>query len=303
MFNRAWRVDRLVWCAVALGALFGETGVAQDAAPDTDAPPDVRGLTEIRNLSKLPPELAKTLGWHQDDKDRIADLEREPTASVPRSVDRWFLLAGLSDSQALVAIEEQRGYSSSSRLHANSYALVGTHWVAGREWILGSRPHTIGELTQLIQSPESQALTAKWQKKLQAVDTDERKYRSAYRSPGPLREVNINDEEVRQIEAVVHDAFPGAIVTISGVTQGCPCEDGPACSAQVSTAIYRQNTMRGLALSDINEHWVIGPLQQWYLDSAKLERTAFPNRAAYAAAREALDDRFPACAIGPSSGH
>ena len=88
MFNRAWRVDRLVWCAVALGALFGETGVAQDAAPDTDAPPDVRGLTEIRNLSKLPPELAKTLGWHQDDKDRIADLEREPTASVPRWVDR-----------------------------------------------------------------------------------------------------------------------------------------------------------------------------------------------------------------------
>ena len=305
MFNRAWRgrVDRLAWCAVALSALLCEAGVAQDAAPEAAPPPDTRGLTEVRNLSKLPPELAKTLGWLQDDKDRITDLERESTVTVPRWVDRWFLLAGVSENQALVAIEEQRAYSSSSRLHANSYALVGTHWVAGREWILNSRPHTVGELVQVIQSPESQALTAQWQKKMQTNDVSRRRAEAVFRSPGPLRAVNINDEEIRQIEAVVHDIFPGAIVTISGVTQGCPCEDGPACSAQVSTAIYRQNAMRGLALSDINEHWVIGPVQQWYLDSAKLERTAFPNRAAYATAREALDERFPTCAIGPSSGH
>jgi hypothetical protein len=303
MFNRAWRVDRLMWCAVALSALFGEACVAQDAAPDAEPPTDVRGLTEIRNLSKLPPELAKTLGWHQDDKDRIADLEREPSATVPRWVDRWFLLAGVSENQALVAVEEQRGYSSSSRLHANSFALVGSHWMVGKEWVLGSRPHTIGELAQMLQSPESQALTAQWQKKLQANDVSRRRAESVFRSPGPLRAVNINDEEIRQIEAVVHDVFPGAIVTISGVTQGCPCEDGPACSAQVSTAIFRQDTMHGLALSDINEHWVIGPVQQWYLDAAKLKRTTFPNYAAYAAALQVLDDRFPTCAVGPSSGH
>jgi hypothetical protein len=303
MFNRAWRVDRLMCCAVALSALLGEASVAQDTAPHSDPPLDTRGLTEIRNLSELPPELAETLGSHQDDQDRIADLERKPTAPIPRWVDRWFLLAGVGDNRALVAIEEQHGYGSSSRLHATSFALQGVHWVAGQEWILSSRPHTIGELAQLIQSPESHALTVQWQKKLQAVDTDRRRYWSAYHSPGPLRAVNINDEEVRQIEATVHDVFPGAIVTISGVTQGCACEDGPACTAQVSTAIYRQNTMHGLALSDINEHWVIGPVQQWYLDSAKLERTAFPNRAAYAAAREALDARFPTCAIGPQGGH
>jgi hypothetical protein len=303
MLNGLRRVDRLIVCAVALCGLFGRTCVAQDDAPDADPPPDTSGMTEIRNLSKLPPELAKTLGWHQDDKDRIADLEREPTATVPRWVDRWFLLAGMSDNQALVAIEEQRGYSSSSRLHANSYALVGTHWVAGREWILGSRPHNIGELGQLIQSPQSQVLTAQWQKSLQASNVYRRRAETAYRSPGPLRAVNINDEEIRQIESVVRDVFPGAIVTISGVTQGCPCEDGPACSAQVTTAIYRDNTMRGLALSDINEHWVIGPLQQWYLDAAKLKRTAFSNNAAHAAALQALDDRYPTCAIGPSSGH
>lgn len=181
--------------------------------------------------------------------------------------------------------------------------MVGTHWVAGREWILGSRPHDIVELGQLTQSPESQALTIQWQKGLQAGNVHRRRAETAYRSPGPLRAVNINDEEVRQIEAVVHDVFPGAIVTISGVTQGCPCEDGPACSAQVTTAIYRDNTMRGLALSDIDEHWVIGPLQQWYLDSATLRRTNLKDFAAYTAARQEMDNRYPTCAIGPPLAH
>jgi len=120
-----------------------------------------------------------------------------------------------------------------------------------------------------------------------------------YRRSAPFREININDEEVRQIDAVVHELIPGAIVIISGVAQGCPCEDGPGCSAQVWTAINRSERIHSLELSDINDHWVIGPVQRWVLESAQLERSKYPTYADYTAARGALDNRYPACATRP----
>ncbi len=43
----------------------------------------------------------------------------------------------------------------------------------------------------------------------------------------PLRETKISDNEVRQIEQAPKAVFPTEIVNISGVTTGCPCEDGP----------------------------------------------------------------------------
>jgi len=284
MFNRSRRMDHLTCCAVALCSFFGVTGAAE-----MDPPTDIHGLEEVRNLSKLPHEVAKALGWQRSDKDRIADLERESGIPSPTSLDRWFLLGGLSKTYALVAIEERAGYRSSDRIHANGFSLVGTNWVASGEWVLSSRPHTVDELVQLLRSPESQALTARWRKRQLDDDLQRRIIESeptrSYRPKAPLREINISDEEVRQIEAVVRELIPGAIVTISGVAQGCPCEDGPGCSAQVWTAVYSSERTSSL------------------LESAQLERSKYPTHAAYTAARGALDDRYPACTTGPSNTH
>jgi len=230
MFDRSRKIDYLTCCAVALCSFFGVTGAAE-----TDPPTDIQGLEEVRNLSKLPHELAKALGWQRSEKDRIADLERESGIPSPTSLDRWFLLGGLSKTYALVAIEERASYPPYHRIHANAFSLGGTSWIASGEWVLSSRPHTIDELVQLLRSPESQALTARWRNWQRERDLDRRIIESeptlSYRRSAPLREININDEEVRQIEAVVRELIPGAIVTISGVAQGCPCEDGPGCSA------------------------------------------------------------------------
>ena len=84
------------------------------------------------------------------------------------------------------------------------------------------------------------------------------------RLDGPLREENISDDEVREIEAVMTEYFPGAIVNIGGVTAGCPCEDGVSCDSQVWVVAHRASRSNGLMLSRIEDHWTIGPLQKWW---------------------------------------
>jgi hypothetical protein len=302
MFNRSWRIDSLARCAIALCTFVGVTRGAEMGPPH-----DIHGFEEIRHISKLPPELAKALGWQRSDKDRIGDLEREPGTSSPPLINRWFLLGALSKTYALVAVENRAAYPSFDRFHVNSFTLIGSDWVAGGEWVLGAQPHTVDELAQLLGSQESQAITARWRNWQHERDLDRRIFRSAvnpsYRANTPLRKININDEEVRQIQAVVHELIPGAIVLISGVAEGCPCEDGPDCSAQVWTAIDRSAGIRSLELSDINDHWVIGPVQRWYLESAQLERSKFPTSAEYYAARTTLNNRYPTCSTGPSNTH
>jgi len=302
MFNLSRKICRQTHCAIALC-----TFVAITSAAENDPPYDIHGLVEVHHISKLPHKLAKALGWQGSDKDKIADLEREPGTSSPRSVDRWFLLGGLSKTYALVAVENRAGYPSYDRFHVSGFTLIGSDWVASGEWALNSLPHTVDELARLLGSPESQALTARWRNWQRERDLDRRIFRSAptlsYRVNAPLRKININDEEVRQIEATVHELRPGAIVLISGVAEGCPCEDGPGCSAQVWTAIDRSEGIRSLELSDINDHWVIGPVQQWFLESAQLERSKFPTYAEYNAARATLNNRYPTCSTGPSNIH
>jgi hypothetical protein len=87
----------------------------------------------------------------------------------------------------------------------------------------------------------------------------------------PLREDNISDEEVREIEAATIEYFPGALVNISGVTAGCPCQDGPACDSQVWVVAYRDDRSDGLLLSRIEGVWIIGPVQRWWHQYEKLE--------------------------------
>ena len=85
------------------------------------------------------------------------------------------------------------------------------------------------------------------------------------RLDGPLREENISDIEVREIEAVMREHFPGAIINIAGVVVGCPCADGPACDSQVWVVAHKANRNDGLMLSRIDNSWAIGPLQQWWM--------------------------------------
>jgi hypothetical protein len=288
----------LTSCAFALCSL------ANFAMAEPDAPVDVRESHEIRSLSKLPPALAKALGWQGEETDTIVDLERISKTQATRLVNRWFLLGALAETHALIAVEARHPFPEYDRFHVTSFLLINGKWTPGGEWIVQSQPHAIADIAQLIRSPESRALTAKWQKWQRDQDLNGRMAESdpaaRYRRIA-LREVNISDIEVRQIQAVVQDLMPGAIVAISGVAKGCPCEDGPGCSAQVWTAIYYEGKTTSLELSDINEHWVVGPVQQWYIERAKLARPSFPSYAAYSAAQQAMNDRYPVCSGASSS--
>ena len=81
----------------------------------------------------------------------------------------------------------------------------------------------------------------------------------------PLREENISDQEVLELEAVLRERYPGSVVYISAVTTGCPCEDGPRCTDQVWSVASRNAVSRELAISKIDGKWQIGPLQEWWL--------------------------------------
>ncbi|MDJ0758802.1 MAG: hypothetical protein QNJ19_05345 [Woeseiaceae bacterium] len=98
----------------------------------------------------------------------------------------------------------------------------------------------------------------------------------------PLRDENISDLEIVEIEAEMRSLYPGSIVYISAVTTGCPCEDGPECTDLVWSVATSGNNSRGVALSNIDGKWQVGPLQQWWLDYDELW-------AAYRASRHPRD--------------
>ena len=129
---------------------------------------------------------------------------------------------------------------------------------------------------------------------------------------GELREQNISDIEVQQIQEQARALFPGAIVNIGSVTTYCPCEDGPDCEGQVGIVAYRPENSVGLVFSSIGQEWVVGPVQQWWLryeaNAAKLRALAADPPDDYFGAREALYLRraelwneFPEC-VAPSRG-
>jgi len=90
------------------------------------------------------------------------------------------------------------------------------------------------------------------------------------RIDGPLSDTNISDIEVRKVQAVVLELYPGAIVNIGGVTSECRCEDGPECTAQVWVVAHDIGQSHGMMLSKIDGEWRLGPLQDWWLEYEKL---------------------------------
>jgi hypothetical protein len=116
------------------------------------------------------------------------------------------------------------------------------------------------------------------------------------RRNGPLRYENITDSEVREVQSVAKGIVPDAIVNISGVVTGCPCEEGSACSDQVWILATNDKTTVGLQLSKIEGHWKIGPIQDWWFQyesfkakNDKLDLYTFHR------AEEVFKETFPAC--------
>jgi len=125
------------------------------------------------------------------------------------------------------------------------------------------------------------------------------------RPTGPLRQDNISDDEVREVQRAALAVYPDSIVTISGVTNGCDCEDGSNCTAQVWLALYRENQTRSLVLSKTNGQWKIGAVQSWWLQY-NAHQTSFPRfgrdekQIAWQEENQRLLDAFPVCATAPA---
>jgi hypothetical protein len=122
------------------------------------------------------------------------------------------------------------------------------------------------------------------------------------RPTGSLRQDNISDEEVREVEQAAFEAYPDSIVNISGVTDGCNCEEGGACTAQVWLALYREEHIRGLVLSKIDGHWKVGAVQRWWNQYSAHQSTnpgfgRGPEQIAWRQENQRLLDSFPACPI------
>lgn len=117
------------------------------------------------------------------------------------------------------------------------------------------------------------------------------------RRDGPLRYLNITDNEVREIQEATQEYLPRALVNISPVVTGCPCEEGLACADQVYILASVDGRTLGLQLSRISNAWVVGPVQRWWLAYETLKaRREKMDYFAYDDALGRLLFSFPQCA-------
>src|SRR4051812_34993249 len=119
----------------------------------------------------------------------------------------------------------------------------------------------------------------------------------------PLRDVNISDEEIREVEQITRKYLPRAYVNISPVVTDCPCEEGPACTAQVYVVAQTADQTRGIQLSRMNDRWNVGAVQQWWLRRDAVQRQHTGNSLLdYYLFRKAVTElleEFPMCAGQP----
>ncbi len=119
------------------------------------------------------------------------------------------------------------------------------------------------------------------------------------RRDGPLRYLNVSDDEVREIQAAAFEIVGDVLVTISGVVSGCPCEDGPQCTDQVWVLAHKPNDTIGLLLSKVRGQWQIGTVQRWWLNFEKLaaEKNVTWYWLSDSEAGARLIDEFPTCGV------
>jgi hypothetical protein len=115
----------------------------------------------------------------------------------------------------------------------------------------------------------------------------------------PLRELNISDNEIREIEALTSRLMRDSMVNISPVVGDCPCEEGPMCTAQVYVVATTAGKTLEVQYSRIRNAWQIGPVQAWWTRKASLEerlkRGEFPDFREYLRAQDELLEEFPMC--------
>jgi len=125
------------------------------------------------------------------------------------------------------------------------------------------------------------------------------------RRDSPLRDLNISDNEIREVESIAQAYLPRSMVNISPVVTDCPCEEGPACTAQVYVVAQTKDKTRGLQLSRTNGpggvgRWGVGMVQQWYLRREALVPShtgnSFVDNYLDEKALNELYEEFPACA-------
>lgn len=113
----------------------------------------------------------------------------------------------------------------------------------------------------------------------------------------PLRDLNMTDEEVREVQVIARKYEMPELVNISPVVTGCPCEEGGSCTEQVYITSRVGERTVGMQLSRKKNLWTVGVVQKWWLEYAALKsrEPTMPYRE-FRAAKENLLLRWPACA-------
>jgi hypothetical protein len=262
-----------------------EAARAANVAPPIDA----RSLVQVQSRAALPKDVTTALGWHKTGAQGIADAREKFNATDvvdARLPQRHFIVGGASPTSVLVAYE-QGGFTRS--IHAVGFSLGGSGWSKAGEWTLDAIPYTLSSLLDVV---EPGIPTGAWWRKTRSVRI---RNTEPSRRDGPLRELNLSDDEVREIQSAALQTYPGSILNISGVVTGCPCEEGQECTDQVWIVAHRDGQTHGLQLSRIGSRWRVGTVQQWWLEFAQLRASRSLSPSAYTEQIQALYDRFPAC--------
>jgi hypothetical protein len=121
------------------------------------------------------------------------------------------------------------------------------------------------------------------------------------RRDAPMRELNLTDDEVREIQVATKSWLPNSYLNISPVVTGCPCEDGPGCKEQVYILADAGDKSAGLMLSRIRNEWKVGDVQKWWLRYAQLlEAGKKMDWLEYQRAELKMAREFPVCS-GPGN--
>ncbi len=102
----------------------------------------------------------------------------------------------------------------------------------------------------------------------------------------PLRELNISDYEVREIQYMLREYLPKVIVNIGPVVTGCPCEEGRGCTEQVYVQANTATGSVGMLLSRVQKRWDLSRSEKWWMrwrslqaEEHKLDYLDFRQRA------------------------
>jgi hypothetical protein len=264
-------------------------------------PFDSRPLVEVHTLDAIPKEVIALLGWHREGPDGIAERfdKYNSTDAAGSNLPRRLLETAGVSSAATIVIYGQAGRPPS--YHAAAFMLTRSGWGHVRDWTLDENPRHLQFFLYTVDSARYPLA--------QTHLRQERRYRVEIRigqthpthRDGPLRKANLSDDEAREIQSVMSPIYPGAILNISGVVTGCPCEEGPSCSDQVWVVPDNEIKTDGALLSRMSDRWTIGPIQKWWLEKAHLEADHHSSSSKRIDALDSLSEKFPACAQATSA--